>query len=378
VTLRGTLRSTLLAAAALVAAGCGGDDHPFDFSEFDEAMDAFVRTYRLEGATAAVVHQDYGVVHVKGYGSFRRHRISLIASSSKVLSAGILMHLEDEGLLDVDMSVSEYLSAWGEHKTDITTAQLLSNSSGMPGLLDDPLYGPYICQYLNVGTLAACAEDIYTANDDEDRVPPDTMFRYGGGQWQLAGGLAETVSGRTWHELVDETYVRPCGLSALGYNNHFSRSAIEGGVEGALSYPSFFDDDPDSLQPTDNPNIEGGAYSTAEDYGKVLLMHLRDGRCGSHQVLSPAALERMREDRIGPAYGGSTIDPSLAGYGFGWWVNRANPSVVVDAGAYGATPWLDMDRGYGVMIQLEASALLSSLVRGQTQPILERIFDEHP
>jgi CubicO group peptidase (beta-lactamase class C family) len=378
VTLRGTFRSTLLAAAALLALGCGGDDHPFDFSEFDEAMDAFVRTYRLEGATAAVVHQEYGVVHVKGYGSFHRHRVSLIASSSKVLSAGILMHLEDEGLLDVDMPVSEYLSAWGEHKTDIAATQLLSNSSGMPGLLDDPLYGPYVCQYLNVGTLAGCAEEIYAANDEEDLVPPDTMFRYGGGQWQLAGGLAETVSGRTWHQLVEDTYVRPCGLSALGYNNHFSRSAVEGGVEGALSYPSFFDGDPDSLQPTDNPNIEGGAYSTAEDYGKVLLMHLREGRCGNHQVLSPAALARMREDRIGPAYGGVTLDPSLAGYGFGWWVNRANPSVVVDAGAYGATPWLDVDRGYGVMIQLEASALLSSLVRGQTQPILERIFDDHP
>lgn len=65
--------------------------------------------------------------------------------------------------------------------SDITRAQMLSNSAGMVGLLDDPYYLSYLCQYTMItGSPSACARAIYTAHDDADRVPPDTTFRYGG------------------------------------------------------------------------------------------------------------------------------------------------------------------------------------------------------
>ena len=42
----------------------------------------------------------------------------------------------------------------------------------------------------------------------------------------------------------------------------------------------------------------------------------------------------------------------------------------------GATPWLDTERGYGVMILLEAEATLGAEVRVLTAPILNTLFDE--
>src|SRR5690606_23460172 len=101
-------------------------------------------------------------VHLKALGDFEPDRISLIASASKVMSVGVVMRLADQGLLDVDTPASEYLGDWGEYKTDITLAQMLSNSAGMVGLIDDPIYGAYICQYLDGGTLSDCAKKIYT------------------------------------------------------------------------------------------------------------------------------------------------------------------------------------------------------------------------
>lgn len=362
------LLATASFLSALLLLGCGGDSGSgLDFREFDSSVEAFVADNELEGATAVVVHRDLGLVHLRGYGDFDRHRISLVASSSKVLSAGVLMRLADEGQVDLDAPISDTLGAWGEHKTDITTAQLLSNSSGMLGLLDESLYEPYLCQYLNGGTLADCAEAIYTADDGDSRVVPDTQFRYGGGQWQLAGGVAEVASGQTWDALIDETYTQPCGLENTAYVNHFMSSG--------MAYPDYFDGDLADLDPTDNPNIEGGAHTTAEDYGQILLMHLRDGRCGDTRVLSAEAVERMRQDRIGEVYDGTTIDPTLAGYGFGWWVDRQNEGVVADGGAYGAMPWLDVPRGYGAMIILEDDAVLGSTLRLQVKPILDEIFD---
>lgn len=373
----------VLSGMILAIGGCAdGSDTPtesgVDFAAFDEALSSFLAEEGLAGATSVVVHRDHGIMHVRGYGEFAQDRIALVASSSKVLSAGILMSLVDDALLDPDLPVSEYLGDWGEHKTDVTTSQLLSNSSGLPGLLDDPLYGPYLCQFLDGGSLKACAEAIYTADDAGERSPPDTAFRYGGGQWQLAGGIAEVVSGMRWDELVDRTYVVPCGLEATGYGNHFMRATVEGGgdVDAGFDYPSFFDGDPSNLDATENPSVEGGAYTTAEDYGRILLMHLRGGECDGTQVLSTASVERMQRDRIGEVYGGTTIDPSLPGYGFGWWLDRDNPGIVADGGAYGSMPWLDLARGYGAMIILEGEATQGPLARIATKPALDAIFDE--
>ncbi len=380
------LRRRFFAPLALVfglALPACSSDEGIDFSEFDAAVDAFLVENGLEGATAVIVHRELGIVHLRGYGSFDANRISLLASSGKIISVGVLMRLADEGLIDLDAPISTYLSAdWGEYKTDITVAQLLSNSSGMVGLLDDPTYGPYLCQYLSGGTLETCASTIYTADDAADRVAPDTMFRYGGGAWQLAGGIAEVVTGKTWAELIQSTYVEPCGLDVLGYTNQYTKAFVEGGgVSGALGYPTFFSGDVADLPVTSNPSIEGGAYTTARDYGEILLMHLRGGQCPGGAVLSEQSVARMQEDRIA-MYGGSTIDPRFPGYGLGWWISRDEPGVVSDAGAYGATPWLDVNRGYGVMIILEsgASALAASGADlwSEVKPIVDSIFDALP
>ncbi len=211
-------------------------------------------------------------------------------------------------------------------------------------------------------------EPIGTYVDAADRVEPDTAFRYGGGQWQLAGGVAEVVSGKTWAELIDETYVQPCETPTLGYANQFQDSG--------LTYPPDFDGEVTNLTPTDNPSVEGGAYVSVSDYGKLLLLHLRGGLCGEARVLSDAAVERMRVDRILEVYGGSTgVGGSLEGYGLGWWVDRENPGVFMDPGAYGAITWLDASRGYAAFIALEASSELGVALAEQAKPALDAVFD---
>jgi CubicO group peptidase (beta-lactamase class C family) len=371
----------LLAVISAAGLACGSSEPEagapapaLDFSPFDQAVEGFLTAQGLKGAAAAVVHRDHGLLHARGYGAFDRDRLFLIASSSKILSAGILLRLADQKLIDLDAPIGGVLGArWGEEagKGRLTVAQMLSNSSGLVGLLDEAGYLPYLCQFVPAATLSGCAQTIYRAADADRIVPPDTTFRYGGGQWQLAGGLAELVSGKPWEQLLRETYVEPCGVPSLGFTNPFSRAT-------AMGYPAFFNGSVASLDRTDNPSIEGGAYATVPDYARILLRHLRGGRCGDNRVLSEAAVARAQQDRIGPAYGGMTQDPSMPGYGLGWWVDRAHPGVVSDPGAYGSMPWLDNDRRYGVFIALEASAILGVQLRLQTKPIIDAIFDAAP
>jgi CubicO group peptidase (beta-lactamase class C family) len=361
------------------------------FASFDQAVASFLSAHGLVGASAVVVHRACGVMHMRGYGQYAADRIYLVGSSSKVVSVGVLMRLADLGLVDLDAPVGQYLSTWNSAngKPELELAQMLSNSSGLPGLLDNPFYRPYACQYRDSGTLADCARSIYIADDSSARIPPDTAFHYGGGQWQLAGGVAEVVSGKSWATLIKETYADPCGLSSLGYTNQFAKAATSGAPFG---YPPFFDGVVATLPPTANPSVEGGMFIHVGDYGEILLMHLRGGLCGGTRVLSEQAVERMRSDRILAVYGGSTAGQTgrlaggsanggvdagtrFAGYGLGWWIDRAAAGVIADPGLYGAFPWLDVGRGYGALVAIEADGDVGAALFATAKPVLDGVFD---
>src|SRR6185503_14114505 len=116
--------------------GSGVDASGLDFSKYDAAISAFLTEHQLAGASGVVVHKDLGIVHVKGYGDYTDDRLYLVASSSKMVSVGILMKLADEGKLDIDAPIGNYLSAWGANgKPELKVAQLVSNSSGLVGLV---------------------------------------------------------------------------------------------------------------------------------------------------------------------------------------------------------------------------------------------------
>ena len=356
----------LLLLGSLVATGCSSDEQAasagtqeadareYDFSEVDPIVEAFIAEHDLNGAALVVVDEDEGIVGEQYFGELDADRVSLVASASKTVTAGVLVRLADQGELDLDQPIAEYVDWAAGQNADVTVAQLLSGSSGFVGLLPTPAYGPYVCQFLPTVEIEECATNAWTTPaDDADIVPPDTEWRYGGVQWQIAGAVAETVSGKSWSELLEETYVEPCGVASLGYNNHWTQIG-----EGLSGYPAEFVGDPGVLSPTDNPSMEGGLYIDPVDYAELLLMQLRDGRCGDTQVLEPESVERMQTDRIGEVYDGETLTGS--GYGFGWWVERDGSERIYDPGAYGAVPWLDLDGGFGAFLVLEADARLGS------------------
>lgn len=316
-----------------------------DFAPISPILDRYISEHDLNGAGLLIVDKDDGVVYERYWGDFSADRVSLIASASKMISAGVLLHLDDEGLLDIDAPVPDVVE-WGTSNSAITPAQLLSNSSGLVGVLPELEYPPYLCMWEFEGTLEDCARHIFTTPDDDaDVVPPDTEFRYGGGQWQVAGAVAEIASGKSWAELIDDIFVTPCDVPSLGYNNHYRQIGEIGPV-----YPPGFDG-PASLRPTSNPHIEGGAYITPRDYATLLLMNLRDGYCGDERVLSTEALARMHEDHT-TVYPGATQSPT--GYGMGWWIDHETGRLT-DPGAYGTTPWLDLEDGYGAYLVVEAT-----------------------
>ncbi len=330
--------STTTTAAADPTAGLTG------FDAVDAFAEQFVVDNGLEGASLIVVHRDDGVIHQQQYGSFEEGRMSLIASSSKMISSGVLLVLQERGLLDIEAPISAQTD-WSPG-AEITPAQLVSNSSGLVGLGPDLLYSPYFCQWSPLTSLDDCSTTVLeTPDDDADVVAPESEFRYGGAQWQVAGGVAESVSGQTWADLIEEIYVEPCGVDSLGYMNLAQVLTADSGA----GYPSLFTGDPSSFDLSENPSIEGGAHITPADYGTLLLMHLRGGECDGGQVLSQESLDIMHADRMATL--GLDAGPDT-GYGMGWWVDRET-GIISDGGAWGTLPWLNLEDGYGAYWVIE-------------------------
>jgi len=377
---------SVISALCLATAACGSDDEgakpgaTLDFGPLEREVQAFVdETDGVDGAGVIVVHRDKGVVYRRAFGGFAEDRVYLVASASKIVSVGVMMKLVDAGLVDIEKPISDYVT-WAGKNGGLKLRQFFSNSSGLPGLLsgaDGAVYlTNYVCQFTPTGTLRECAEQVLTTDVGADAIPPDTEFRYGGAQWQAAGGVLEAIAGKPWRDLVRETFIEPCGLTQSGYT-HPTWSQD-------LSYPTDLQGRAENAPVSDNPSIEAGLFTNLDDYAKLLSIHLSGGLCGwgnsATRVLSTAAVEAMRVDRVA-AYGerawlGFPGAETLEGYGMGWWVDRANPGVFVDEGAWGATPWIDLNRGYAAFIAIENTFTNGDIARRRTQPLLEAAFDK--
>jgi CubicO group peptidase (beta-lactamase class C family) len=256
--------------------------------------------------------------------------------------------LVDEGLLDLDRPVAEYLD-WGDYHPGVTMRHLLSMMSGIPSpssgqgtWFEDP------CVADAATTLEECARGIF--QDGSRSIPPGQEFRYSAAAWQLAGAVAELVSKRSWAELVEQRLASPCGLGGTGYGN----IPID-------SYPNDFNGDPASLAETANPNLGGGAYSTVNDYSKVLLMHLHNGLCGPVRVLSEASVQAMQADLVPEGVTMPIWRLEAINYGMGWWKYDEEEypearGLLIDSGAFGARAYLHPEDGWAAIVILESKS----------------------
>ncbi len=359
------------ASLCLLLAACsdGSDNNPnrpprYNFSAVDARLQQFLEeSERYDGISITLVDRAQGTVHEAAFGDHTTDIVVMLASVSKVPSVSLLMALDDDESLDYDVEAPiEHYLPWPGVYGDRTTAQLVSNTSGIPGLSGLAHYGPHLCQYSPAFQLQECARQIY-AWELPGTQPPDTTWDYGGSQWQLAGAAAEVVSNSSWRQAFDEYIAGPCELEVFQYGN-------------MLDNPDSWNGHPDSLRGLDNPSVEAGAIANLQDYAKLLLMHLNGGLCGETRVLAEASVAAMRVDR-----GGKHGQP----YGLGWWIvpgeNGADPYLFWDPGAYGSVAWIDTARMIGGFVAIDDYTTISSpdpilLVRDEIIPLVERAVDD--
>lgn len=241
------------------------------------------------------------------------------ASTSKWVTATVILRLVDQGVISLEEQPQDYILGWAIDASDplfdITLSDLLSFTSG---LANEPA-----CINLANSNFAACVRQIGEVNAGNGNIPGEE-FLYGSTHMQVAGLMAVRAAGvADWQEL-------------------FARFQDETGLFPTASY-----DLPSAL----NPRLAGGMHWRAEEYADFL----REFQYGN--LLTEKTKKEMMTDQIADAY---IFDiPSLNEweevwhYGLGIWLECPHTefdcqtiAYYSSPGAYGAYPFINVDKDF--------------------------------
>jgi CubicO group peptidase (beta-lactamase class C family) len=249
--------------------------------------------YSLPGV-ALVVVQDGEIILSKGYGFVERgsdipvdpsQTIFDLGSVAKLFTSTAVMQQVEEGNLDLDTNVREYLTDVeipDNFAEPITLRHLLTHTAGF----DDRLY---------LGMVAPGPDEIQPLDENLNehmppRIrPPGETNQYSNAGMTLAGHIVEEVSGESFAEYIENHIFQPLGMERSTYE--YPESLQPNMAIGHEATPG-------PATPVDvwhlNDRPAGGLRSTATDMARFMIAHLDAGG----EILQPDTAGEMHQTQF--------------------------------------------------------------------------------
>ena len=305
------------------------------FARLDQFIARHMRETGAPGMTLALANRDglirastYGFADTKAKARVVPETMFEIGSVSKSFVGLALLQLRDEGKLDLNKPVVEYLP-WLKISSKfeaITTHHLLSHSAGLPA-------APLLLDALLHELPAAYA--------------PGKRFLYCNTGYNILGFLIEALDKRPFAEAMRARMLTPLGMTA-------SAPVISNSIRAqmAVGYEPLDEGKP---FPNGGPLAEaqwlevdvaaGSIASTPADMAKYMRMLLNRGALPKGRLLSEAGFASFIKPAIDSPYRGEP-----ASYGYGVWVSdiEAHTRLRHTGGMVAFSSSLDVDLTDGV------------------------------
>jgi CubicO group peptidase (beta-lactamase class C family) len=316
-----------------------------------EQLPALIEKYDVPAAAVAVladgevVDAAAGILH-KGTGvEATPDSIFQIGSVTKLWTSTLVMQLVDEGKIDLDVPVRNYLPEFRIADEDeaalITTRMLLSHTAGFEGDI-----------FTDTGTGDDCIEKFLGVLHDVPQLfPAGERFSYNNAGFCVLGRLVEVLRGKTYDECLREHLFAPLGLTHAAtspYDAIMFRAAMgHVELEPGTGYQ------PAPVWALARSNAPAGAMLAMRPRDLVTFagMHLNDGKASDGtQVLAPGTAARMHERQVDLPYLGVMGDSW--GLGFELFDTPTGPIIGHDGSTIGQNAFLRMVPGSGVAVAL--------------------------
>jgi len=276
------------------------------FARLDEYIARHMRETGAPGMTLALANRSglirastYGYADTKAGLKVENETMFEIGSVSKSFVALALIQLKDEGKIDFNKPVTDYLP-WLKINSKfeaITTHHLLNHSAGLPGvpLLHDAIF-----------------DELWTAYE------PGKRFLYSNTGYNILGFLIEAVDKRPFADAMRQRLLVPLGMTASS-----STITNETRKRMAIGYEPLAEGKPFPLHGTlaeaqwlEVDVAAGSIASTPGDMAKYVRMLLNRGALPKGRLISEEGFKLFTKAAIDSPYRGEP-----ASYGYGLWVS---------------------------------------------------------
>jgi len=343
-------------SALLLFVACAAYAKPDSLNGVDAEIQRAMVQLHVPGAAVGVI-RDGKVVLARGYGVRELGRpervdaetVFSLASISKSFTTAVMATLVDEGKLDWDKPVRDYLP--GFEMFDPVTTQLMtprdlaSHRSGLPRH-----------DFLRFSTYLQPAELVRRLR----YLPPSRTFRdgfqYNNLMFAAAGYLAGEVAGSNWNALVETRIFEPVGMTRSNTSpvdsahdaNHATGHRVDNGKVAPIE---FYQYGKFGVAPA------GAVASSINDMLKYLGMYLNAGRAGDRQVISAAQVQEL--------WRGVTVDGNNS-YALGWERTQRHERLLMQHGGsidgFTAQIMLFPDQKIGIVVLNNQGSSLPRLV----------------
>lgn len=338
------------------------------FPQIQERIQEQIRNNEIAGAVTMVVTPDK-VLHLQATGHADREQqrpmetdsIFWIASMTKPIIGLAICKLQEEGKLDLNDPVSKHLPEFHNLKdangepVEITILQILTHTSGLQDVGRQKAAG--------ITTLKELTPVIASA---PVKFPPGSKWEYNQAGINTAGRIIEVLSGKTLDDYLAETFFNPLGMKDTAF--FLSESQLQ---RLATTYQrdkvGTLHAAPDALKSRgfdpatrDRPPLaNGGLFSTAPDYGRLVQMLLNDGELDGQRYLKPESVQLFRTIQTGPDIK-TGFTPGNA-WGVGCCIvkepqgitRHLSPGTFGHGGAFGTQAWIDPVKKQGLILMVQ-------------------------
>jgi len=284
----------------------------------DEFITEKMEEWKVPGLAISVI-QDGRLVYSKGFG-FRDVEQNLpvtpqtlfaIGSCSKAFTAVTMGILVDEGQLEWDKPLKEYLPTFKLKDTfateRMTPRDLVCHRSGLPR---------HDAMWYNS---SASRKELF------DRLPylePSkdfrTTFQYQNLMFMTAGYLVGQIAGTSWERFVRNRIFMPLGMT----NSNFSVNDSQKAPDFALPYM----EKDDKIMKIPFRNIDtvgpaGSINSNVTDMANWVLLNLNKGKIGDQQVISESSLKEIHSPQMISSKSYRYNESFYSMYGMGWMIS---------------------------------------------------------
>lgn len=342
-----------------------------DQQHWRERLAALARQHGVVGASLAIGYGDGDAVAASGVLNLRTGQevtpdsVFQIGSITKTWTATVCMQLVDEGLLDLDAPVVNYLPnfrvADDALSAAVTSRNLLAHTSGIDGDF-----------FPDTGRGDECLEK-YVALMTELRAshPLGATMSYCNAGFIVLGRIIEVLRDATWDEVMRTRLFGPLGLAATGTLPE--EALLWGAAVGHLTPPGMTEP---VVAPqwglSRNAGPAGLVHGQARELLTFARLHLSGGLApDGTRVLSEASVRAMRGQQA------SVPDRWTlgCGIGLGWFLHDWDgvPAFGHDGGTIGQSAYLRIIPGDGTRADLSIALLTNG---GETRDLYSDLFGE--